>query len=143
MKSELIAQCGMNCNICYAYLREKKKCPGCRFFNEIEPVSIVRCKIRNCEIIKMGKIDYCYECKEYPCKILKNLDKRYRTKYNMSEIENLNFIYEYGVDKFIENEVLKWTCIKCNGTINVHRKVCSKCGEEISINNKNSKGGEL
>ena len=30
MKSELIAPCGMNCGICYGYLREKNKCPGCR-----------------------------------------------------------------------------------------------------------------
>ena len=27
---DLIAPCGMNCNICMAYLREKNKCPGCR-----------------------------------------------------------------------------------------------------------------
>ncbi len=88
MKLSLIAPCGMNCGICYAYLREKDKCLGCMLFNAKEPVSIARCKIRNCEIIQKVKVKYCFECNNFPCKNLKQLDKRYRTKYNISEIEN-------------------------------------------------------
>ena len=37
-----------------------------------------------------GKVQYCYECAEFPCRSLKHLDKRYRTNYRMSMIENLN-----------------------------------------------------
>lgn len=48
MEPTLIAPCGINCGICRAYLREKNKCPGCRLFNAQEPVSIARCKIKNC-----------------------------------------------------------------------------------------------
>ncbi len=47
MKGSLIAPCGMNCGLCYAYLREKNKCPGCRLFNKKEPVSIAKCRIKN------------------------------------------------------------------------------------------------
>ena len=106
MKLALIAPCGMNCGICYAYLREKNKCPGCRLFSAKEPVSIARCKIRNCEIIQKGKVKYCFECDNFPCKNLKQLDKRYRTKYNMSEIENLEYIKKNGIRKFVSMKKL-------------------------------------
>lgn len=128
MKSTLIAPCGMNCGICYAYLREKNKCPGCRFFNAKIPVSVARCKIKNCEVIKNGSVKFCFECKNYPCKNLKNLDKRYRTKYSMSEIDNLEYIKKKGIRKFVESERIKWSCSKCGEVINVHKGVCSKCG---------------
>lgn len=129
MKNQLIASCGMNCSICYAYLREKNKCPGCKFFNLIEPISIVRCKIKNCEFIKNGRIKYCFECDNFPCKNLKHLDKRYRTKYNMSEIENLETIKKVGIKEFIKTENIKWSCPKCGGTICLHKKCCLYCGK--------------
>jgi Protein of unknown function (DUF3795) len=133
MKLSLIAPCGMNCGICYAYLREKDKCPGCRLFNFKEPVSIARCKIRNCEIIQKSKVKYCFECNNFPCKNLKQLDKRYRTKYNMSEIENLEYIKKNGIRKFISNEKIRWICSKCGGTICVHKGYCLSCGKEGAV----------
>ncbi len=66
MKSSLIAPCGMNCSICMVYLREKKKCPGCRVFDKSEPVSIAICKIKNCVTFKKSKSNFCFKCKEYP-----------------------------------------------------------------------------
>jgi len=130
MKLSLIAPCGMNCGICYAYLREKDKCPGCRLFNAKEPVSIARCKIKNCEIIQKGKVKYCFECANFPCKNLKHLDKRYRTKYNMSEIENLEYIKKNGIRKFVSNEKTRWACSECGGTICVHKGYCYSCGKK-------------
>ena len=133
-KGSLIAPCGMNCSICMAYLREKNKCPGCREFNADKPVTIARCKIKNCANIQAGKAIYCYECENYPCARLKHLDKRYRTKYGMSMIENLGNIRENGIEKFLENEKIRWTCPQCGGTICVHKGRCSSCGK---INNNN------
>ncbi len=130
MKSSIIATCGMNCGICHAYLREKNKCPGCRLFSAKEPVSIARCKIRNCEIIQKGKVKYCFECDKFPCKNLKQLDKRYRTKYNMSQIENLEYIKKNGIRKFVSNEKIRWACSKCGGTICVHKGYCYSCGKK-------------
>lgn len=130
-QGKLIAPCGMDCGICYAHLRENNSCPGCRYFNKEEPVSIARCKIRNCENIKGDKINFCFECDDFPCKQVKSLDKRYRTKYNMSEIENLKYIKEFGIEKFVEKEKTKWSCKKCGGIICVHKKICSRCGNII------------
>jgi hypothetical protein len=128
-KTNLIAPCGMNCSICMAYLREKNKCPGCRLFNKIEPVTRARCKIKNCQTFKRSKSKFCFECEEYPCNRLKHLDKRYRTKYNMSMIENLENIKKLGLREFIKNEKIRWTCLYCGGTICVHRGYCYTCGK--------------
>ena len=46
---------------------------------------------------KDRKGDFCFDCDKFPCDRLKRLDKRYREKYGMSEIENLNKIREIGL----------------------------------------------
>lgn len=126
----LIAPCGMNCGVCRAYLREKNKCPGCRLFNAKEPVSIARCKIKNCRWFQGANKRFCFTCKDFPCPPLKHLDKRYRTKYHMSMIENLGYIKEFGVRKFVAKEATRWACQGCGGIICVHRGTCVSCGKK-------------
>jgi hypothetical protein len=128
MNIELIAPCGMNCGICLAYLRKDRKCPGCRGNDVGKNKSCVRCIIKNCEKIKTSKSGFCYECTEYPCQRLKQLDKRYRTKYSMSMIENLGNIKTIGLVAFVRQEEERWRCSKCGGTICVHRSYCYNCG---------------
>jgi hypothetical protein len=107
MKTMLIAPCGMNCAICSGFLRDKNKCPGCTSLdNEVEYSK--RCIIRNCEFFKESKIRFCYACDKYPCKRLKALDKRYRTRYEMSMIKNLEYIKVNGVRKFTQKEKKRW-----------------------------------
>ena len=129
-KSYLIAPCGMNCGVCMAYLREKNACTGCRGVNTYKPVTRVRCKIKNCTKFCSGKAKYCFECKNFPCDVLKHLDTRYRTKYNMSMIENLENIKNFGIRKFIKNEEVRWACSKCGGKICVHKGFCIECGRK-------------
>jgi hypothetical protein len=122
--TQLIALCGMNCGVCQAYLREKRKCAGC--YGEDTKVN---CIIRNCEMVKLSQSGFCYECMKYPCKRLRQLDKRYRTKYTMSMIENLEYIKGNGLSAFVEKENERWRCPKCGGVICVHRGCCFHCGE--------------
>lgn len=128
MKTDLIAPCGMNCGICMAYLREKNKCPGCRGANSKKPVTRIRCKIKTCTFFLKSKAKYCFECGRFPCDSLKHLDKRYRTNYGMSMIENLENIKENGIRKFINSEATRWACPECGGIICVHNKKCYTCG---------------
>lgn len=127
--SKLIAPCGMNCGVCMAYLREKNHCPSCNYPDDDKSVSVLRCIIKNCETIK--KVKFCYKCEKYPCTRLKNLDKRYRTKYHMSMIENLENIKKLGIRQFVKNEQVRWRCPKCGGNICVHRGYCFDCGEKM------------
>ncbi|MFC1789726.1 DUF3795 domain-containing protein [Patescibacteria group bacterium] len=116
MKSNLIAPCGMNCNLCVAYLREKNRCPGCKKAGEKFHTS---CTIKNCNKIK--KICFCSnKCEKYPCRRLKILDKRYRTKYGMSMIENLMFIKKHGINKFLKQQGAEYVSEK--GIFCVHDK---------------------
>jgi hypothetical protein len=131
MKSSLIAPCGMNCGICMAYLREKKKCPGCRGSNENKSFSCANCKIKNCIELNKNNLKFCFKCKKFPCERIKYLDKRYRTKYNMSMIENLENIKKLGLREFVKNEKIRWTCSQCGGTICVHRGYCYNCGKKV------------
>ncbi len=128
-EAKLIAPCGMNCGICIAYLRDKRKCPGCHGEDTNKPPTRTRCIIKNCETIQINQSGFCFECAKYPCKRLQQLDKRYRTKYSMSMLENLEQIMNIGLNAFIENEKNRWLCRKCGGVICVHRGYCYNCGE--------------
>ena len=125
---KLIAPCGMNCSICMAYLREKNKCPGCRGSDIGKPVTRVKCKIKTCEVFQNGEARYCFECKKFPCARMEHLDRRYRTKYDMSMIENLENIKKLGIRRFLRNEKERWICPECGGTVCVHRGYCYSCG---------------
>ncbi|NQV50956.1 MAG: DUF3795 domain-containing protein [Candidatus Marinimicrobia bacterium] len=128
MLSHLIAPCGMNCSLCIGHLRQKKTCPGCTIQSEAKPVSCQKCIIANCEQIQKSDLKFCYTCSTYPCTRLKNLDKRYRTKYGMSMLENLDSIKTYGLDVFLETEAHKWACTNCGTGLSVHRENCLNCG---------------
>lgn len=128
MKSNLIAPCGMNCALCMAHLREKNHCPGC---GDEAIGSCQKCIIKNCTILTRNKWLFCSDkCEKFPCTRLKNLDKRYRTKYNMSMLDNLKYIKDNGIRMFLAKEKEKWTCQKCHATICVHRGFCLKCGNK-------------
>lgn len=131
MEETLIATCGMNCAVCASYLTMqndlKKKgfgktyCAGCLPRGK-------DCYYKNkCVLLGKGTIRFCYECRDYPCHITKTLDKRYRTFYHMSMIENLEFIKKYGIGRFLEKEAVKWQCPKCGRVICCHNGLCYNC----------------
>ena len=134
LDSRLIAPCGMNCGICLGYLRKKNQCPGCRYDKGPQSTYRMNCVIKNCEVIKINESGLCFECDKYPCKRLRQLDKRYRTKYGMSMIENLDYIKNHGINTFVEKEGERWRCPRCGGTICVHRGYCYSCGRVPSVN---------
>lgn len=116
MKKEQIAPCGMNCAVCIHYLKAKNKCPGCRS-GRIVNNRCVTCRRKFCNK-RTG--EYCFSCAEFPCKSIQVLDKRYREKYGMSEIDNLIFIRDHGIEKFLRQEEKRW--VGKEGVLCVHDK---------------------
>ncbi|MDO8507195.1 MAG: DUF3795 domain-containing protein [bacterium] len=116
INSKLIAPCGMNCGICLHYLRAENKCTGCFSGRKVNGRPI-KCSIKLC---KDRRGEYCFDCDKFPCERLDRLDKRYRERYGMSEIENLEFIRDKGMDEFIKRERGKWQSDK--GILCVHDK---------------------
>jgi hypothetical protein len=127
----LIAPCGMNCGLCLAFLREKNRCPGCNIDAGNKSKSCLQCVIKNCALLAETTSNFCYDCPAFPCTRLKQLDKRYRTKYKMSMIENLGNIKNSGLESLILSEKKKWNCPTCGGTICVHRGYCLDCKDSV------------
>ena len=128
LTSSLIAPCGMNCGICLARLRDKNRCPGCVHTGPGTPRYCLACRIRNCDARPSDRQAFCFACAQFPCARLKRLDKRYRTKYGMSMIENLEHIRETGIAAFLSGEMVRWNCPQCGGLLCVHRDRCLHCG---------------
>lgn len=129
---ELVAPCGMNCGVCSGYLALKHDimskgirmpyCIGCRPRDK-------KCAFlkKRCELLLNHKVQFCFECKDYPCEKLKHIDKRYQTFFRMSFIENLAFIKKNGIRKFLLNQKKKWQCPTCGETICCHNGLCFNC----------------
>jgi len=126
----LIAPCGINCGVCIAYLREKKKCPGCQGSDENKSYSCVNCRIKNCHELIEHTFKFCFQCHKFPCERIQHMDKRYRIKYHMSVIDNLQNIEKSGIRTFVNNEKKRWECAFCGGAICVHRGCCFICGKQ-------------
>ena len=140
-KISLIAPCGMNCGLCISYMSmkydlkkkgfRKRYCSGCRPRGK-------NCTFmkKHCDLLGKGLVQFCYECEKFPCSRLKGLDKRYRTKYHMSMIENLKFIKEHDIESFLEKEEEKWCCPACGEVICCHNGLCLNCGLDKLRKNK-------
>jgi hypothetical protein len=125
--SQLIAPCGMDCRLCLAYQREKNHCPGCRMPDKGKMKSCISCSIKNCPKLKKIDSGFCFDCDKFPCERLKQLDKRYRGKYGMSMLANLQAIGQKGLVEFIRTQDEKWSCRKCAKLLCVHRANCLNC----------------
>lgn len=142
MEDKLIAPCGMNCALCIAFQFRQKDLNKKGFHRTYCEGCIPRGKncthmADKCELLGKGLLRFCYECESFPCKRLKSLDKRYRTKYHMSMIENLNFIQKNGMDAFLAKEKTKWLCPECNGVICCHNGLCLNCNlDKLRLNRK-------
>lgn len=147
MKEELIAPCGINCALCICYLAMKNDLNKKGFHKTYCAGCLPRGKNcaymkKQCKLLGEGLVRFCHECADFPCKRLKNLDKRYRTKYHESNIDNLNFIKEHGIEEFLAKQEQEWRCDKCGGVICCHNGLCLNCETDVLINNKKYRWGE-
>lgn len=132
MTTELVAPCGMNCALCMSYLAMrydvKSKgvmmpyCAGCRPRGKM--CAFIK---KRCELILKNKVQFCHECKEYPCAKLERLDASYRKRYQTSFIRNLDSIKKNGITKFLKAQRKKRRCPRCGGIICVHNNKCFHC----------------
>lgn len=140
MRSDLIAPCGMNCALCISYQFRDKDINKKGFHRTYCPGCIPRGKhclhmADSCEKLATGGVRFCSECTDYPCKRLRALDKRYRTKYHMSMIENLNTIAQHGVDRFLDQQRRDWSCPECGDAICCHNGLCLNCQLDTFLDN--------
>ena len=130
LEAELIAPCGMNCNVCRGVLDKSGKAKQC-----------IGCKPRGngctyygglCSKLKNSEIEFCYECDDFPCEKLKRLDKRYRTRYDYCFIDALEFIRDNGMEAHLSRDSERFRCPDCGGLVCIHNGKCYSC---ITISN--------
>ncbi len=140
---DLIAPCGMNCGVCASYLAMKNDvksrgikmsyCRGCLPRGKGCSVN----KSLGCLKLMGASVRFCLECEKFPCATNERIDSTYRERYGMSPVENLRYIGEHGIEKFLEREREKWRCPECGGVISCHNGICFTCGLEKLKNRKN------
>lgn len=107
-KYPTIAVCGLDCGLCPRYYTiGPSRCPGCGgpdFFTKRPSCSFITC------CVKKKNLEVCAECSEYPCPKFKS-EKEYQQLKESSSypsyknvIPNFNFIKEYGIEKFVEQQ---------------------------------------
>ena len=137
LKGELVAPCGMNCNICKWYLafsrgvpKERGKvshCVGCR-------PRAKNCYIkRGCRILSKNQIQFCHECSDMPCKSLSHLEKRYNEHYETSLLGNLHELKEKGMEQFLKEQETRFKCPNCGDVVSVHDRKCYTCGKTAPL----------
>lgn len=134
----MLAPCGMNCAVCYKHVgvrKYAKPCAGCLKGDLGKPEHCRKCNIKTCAQEK-GHV-HCFECATFPCKLIKNLERSYIKRYDVSLIENGRSAKEGGISSFMEADGQKWTCAQCGGAFSLHDGVCSECGMEVKPSENN------
>ncbi|AEE15598.1 hypothetical protein Trebr_0145 [Treponema brennaborense DSM 12168] len=128
--TEMLAPCGMNCLVCYKHCHTKKThqpCQGCLLESKGKPQHCRKCKIKEC--VKEKSLSYCFECSDFPCRLIKNLEKSYNQRYCESLVENSRIAKEQGIPHLMETQIQKYGCSDCDGIISLHDTVCTECGK--------------
>ena len=133
-KPEMVAPCGLDCNICSQALIENDPCPGCNGPDENKPEFCAKyCGIILCQKRRENGYQYCDECPDFPCEDVMEKENRYTTQYPHREsvLENLRMIREKGMDAFLDHQREHWTCPDGGNTFSVHNRTCIACGRKI------------
>jgi len=96
--------CGLDCGLCPRYYTVgPSKCPGCcgpDFFNKHPSCSYITC------CVKKKNLEVCAQCEEFPCSKFESwlVDGGEYDSFltHLKAYPNMNFIKEYGLEKFIE-----------------------------------------
>ena len=125
----MFAPCGINCAVCFKHVDIEKSgtpCEGCLNGDSGKTERCRTCIIKSCAQ-KKGH-EQCYECQDFPCKLIEDLDQSYIERFQISLVGNSGIASTRGVTVFLEQERQKWTCPKCGGAICLQEGICSDCG---------------
>ena len=89
-KNQLLSLCGLNCGLCPLFLG--KYCGGCGVDNQ--PCAIAKCSLDN------GKVEYCYECENFPCQKYQNIDAHDSFITHRRQKSDLEKAQKIGVDAY-------------------------------------------
>lgn len=108
MENNSLAPYGVICDPCLGFQRTKTKCVGCQA--DGNPAAA------------------CSDCPEYPCRRIKDLNKRHIAKYGENLRQNLESASTSVLTAFMAASRQKWSCPACGQLLCVHTGNCLHCG---------------
>ena len=108
-KNQLFSLCGLNCGLCPMLLGNY--CGGCGNGNQ-------SCKIAKCSL-EHGKIEYCYECEQYPCQKYQYIDEydsfitHRRRKADLERAQSIG-IAQYNFEQQEKTQILSFLLANYN-----------------------------
>jgi hypothetical protein len=141
MEIDIAAPCGLYCGTCRQYLALKKDlleekglklgCKGCRVRNK--KCTFIR---RDCPSLLKNKIEFCYECENFPCENLDELSDIYVKRYSVDLVDNLKRMKKIGVKDWLHEQEELYKCPECGGEICIHDMECYDCGLKYNPNKR-------
>ena len=89
-KNQLFSLCGLNCGLCPMLLGNY--CGGCGNGNQ-------SCKIAKCSL-QHGKIEYCYECENYPCEQYQHMGEYDSFITHRAQKSDLEKAQRIGIERY-------------------------------------------
>ncbi|MBN2587902.1 MAG: DUF3795 domain-containing protein [Candidatus Fermentibacteraceae bacterium] len=105
---------------------DELRCGGCR--SGITAVFCTDCEMRACAVRK--GLEYCSQCDEYPCGTLTGF-RNDQAPHHSAVLRNLSRMAEMGVEEWLEEETVRWTCGKCGKRFGWYSETCRECGEAL------------
>ena len=132
--------CGLYCGACKVFLANQKglvkeiatewqmaesdlRCNGCK--SNVVATCSQECEIKACAEEK--GIDFCFQCGDYPCKILNDLKNDDQPHHSII-LHNLGLIKEKGIDKWFNDQKIRWSCPTCKEEYSWYEDECLNCG---------------
>ncbi|MBN2543635.1 DUF3795 domain-containing protein [bacterium] len=156
MDYKLDAYCGLYCGACGVFKANKMniveetakkwklkpeniRCHGCK--SDMIAVFCTDCHLKLCAEKK--KVEFCYECDEYPCENLLNFRNDEHPHHSVI-LNNLEYIKENGLQEWLRQQAKRWSCSKCGTEFSWYEETCQSCGtklhnaedEDKTLNNK-------
>lgn len=93
-ENQLLSLCGLNCGLCPMFLGNY--CGGCGNGNQ-------SCKTARCSL-EHGGIEYCYECKQYPCEKYQKVDEYDSFITHRRQIADLERARRIGIEQYNQKQ---------------------------------------
>jgi len=144
----MIGICGLYCGTCPNYLAsrendveelrkiseskgiplEEVRCDGCLSGRVFKPCIDCRHGFRRCAAEK--KVTWCFECPDFPCQRLEIFRGAHIVNgisHHENVIENLRYMKEYGIERFVEEQEKKGQCPRCGKKLYWYLRECPNC----------------
>jgi ribosomal protein S27AE len=108
--------------------RETSTCTGCK--TDICCLSWCdHCTLKACA--KSRSIDFCHECKEFPCQNLESFKNDPLYPYHQEVYGYLETIKNKGKQAWLAEMKTRWSCGSCGTAFDWWTQTCSHCGKSV------------